>query len=58
MKNMTNADSLGVPSLVECAARKVIDCRHVLNALAIGVALWVLLLLVQLLDVVVSLYKF
>lgn len=67
MINMRNANNLGVPSLVECAARKVINCRYVLNALAIGVEhfrfpkdmLWVLMLLVQLLDVAgASLYKF
>jgi hypothetical protein len=38
--NMRNSGNLGVPSLVECAARKVIECRYVLNALAIGVALF------------------
>jgi hypothetical protein len=37
MINMTNSNTLGVLSLLECAARKVIKCRSVLNALAIDV---------------------
>jgi hypothetical protein len=33
---MRNANNLGVLSLLECAARKVIKCRSVLIALTFG----------------------
>jgi hypothetical protein len=37
MINARYANNLGVPNLVECAARKVINSRYVLNTLATGV---------------------